>query len=156
MPPHEVAAHTRRLAALTCGWCGSPIAVKATGRLPKWCSRSCRQRAWEQARAAASGLSAIRAIERRVEVPSPAAPGRRDWPALLQELGRQLDDGRVYDRQLPELATALNAVLEAYGRRPHVRNQGVVRSLTGVTSLQPGGLEVTSLVKTTMRFTGPR
>jgi hypothetical protein len=37
---------------------------------------------------------------------------------LLQELGRQLDDGRVYDRHLPELATALNAVLEAYSRRP--------------------------------------
>jgi hypothetical protein len=75
---------------------------------------------------------------------------------LLQELGRQLDDGRVYDRHLPELATALSAVLEAYSRRPHVRNQGVGRSLTGVTSLQPGGLEVTSLVKRTVRFTGPR
>ena len=75
---------------------------------------------------------------------------------LLQELGRQLDDGRVYDRHLPELATALNAVLEAYSRRPHVRNQGVGRSFTGgVTSLQPGGLEVTSLVKRTVTLTGP-
>jgi len=53
-----------------------------------------------------------------VEIRSPAAPASRDWPALLQELGRQLDDGRVYDRHLPELATALNAVLEAYSRRP--------------------------------------
>ena len=131
MPPDEVAAHLRRLAAHICGWCGDPIAVKATGRLPKWCSQSCRQRAWEQARAAASGLSAIRVIERRVEVPFPAAPARGGWPVLLQELGRQLDDGRVYDRHLPELATALNAVLEAYSRRPHVRNRGVGRRLTG-------------------------
>jgi hypothetical protein len=125
VPLDEVAAHPRRLAAHTCGWCGGPIAVKATGRLPKWCSQSCRQRAWEQARAAASGLSAIRVIERRVEVHSPAAPARGDWPVLLQELGRQLDDGRVYDRHLPELAAALKAVLEAYSRRPLVRRQDV-------------------------------
>src|SRR4051812_3474913 len=118
MPPDEVAAHPRRLATHTCGWCGGPIAVKATGRLPKWGSQSCRQRAWEQARAAAPGLSAIGVMERRVEVPPPAAPARGDWPVLLQELGRQLDDGRVYDRHLPELATALSAVLEAYSRRP--------------------------------------
>ena len=130
MAPDKAAAQRRRLAAHTCGWCGGPIAVKATGRLPKWCAQSCRQRAWEQARAAASGLSAIRVIERRVEVHSPTAPTRGEWPVLLQELGRQLDDGRVYDRHLPELATALNAVLEAYSRRPHVRNQGLGRSST--------------------------
>jgi hypothetical protein len=29
------------------------------------------------------------------------------------------------------LAAALNAVLEAYSRRPHVRNRGVGRRLTG-------------------------
>src|SRR3954451_6598721 len=128
--PTESAAQVRRSAASTCGWCGGPIPGKAPGRLPKWCSSSCRQRAWEQARAAASGLSAVRVIERRVEIRSPAAPTRRDWPALLQELGRQLDDGRIYDRHLPELATALNAVLEAYSRRPHVRNRGVGQRLT--------------------------
>jgi hypothetical protein len=120
----------RRLAARTCGWCGGSIVVKATGRLPKWCSSSCRQRAWEQARAAASGLSAVRVVDRAVEVRVPAAPTRRDWAGLLHDLGRQLDDGRIYDRDLPDLAEALTAVLEAYHRRPSVRAR------TGRLSLQ--------------------
>src|SRR4051794_27648036 len=38
MPVDEVAVQPRRLAVRTCGWCGGPIAVKAAGRLPKWCS----------------------------------------------------------------------------------------------------------------------
>jgi hypothetical protein len=97
---------------------------KDRGRIPKWCSASCRQRAWEQARAAASGLAAVRLVERRVEVRTPVSPNRRDWVSVLHELARQLDDGRVYDRDLTDLATALNAVLDAYGRRqPFVGNR---------------------------------
>ncbi|MCU1482162.1 MAG: uncharacterized protein JWQ19_2948 [Subtercola sp.] len=115
--PTESAAQVRRSAESTCGWCGRPITVKATGRLPKWCSSSCRQRAWEQARAAASGLSAVRVVERRVEVAKPAAAGRKDWPRLLGELARQLDDGRIYDRDLLALSVGLNAVHGAFGRR---------------------------------------
>jgi len=99
------------------------IAVKLTGRLPKWCSPSCRQRAWEQSRAAASGLAAVRVVERRVEVVRPAAPGRKDWPRLLGVLARQLDDGHIYDRDLVPLSVALNAVFEAYRQRPFVRGQ---------------------------------
>ncbi len=53
----------------------------------------------------------------------PAAPTRRDWARLLNEFTRQVDDGRVYDRDLPELATALGAVLAAYSRRPYVRDR---------------------------------
>jgi hypothetical protein len=97
--------------------CGGPISVKATGRLPKWCSPSCRQRAWEQSRAAASGLSAVRVVERRVEVAKPATAGRRDWPRLLDDLSSQLDDGRIYDRDLLALSAALTTVLDAFGRR---------------------------------------
>src|SRR4051794_1198362 len=122
LPPHETAAQPRRLAARTCGWCGSPIKVKDTGRLPKWCSPSCRQRAWEQSRAAASGLSAVRVVERRVQVREPIAPTRRDWTWLLHDLATQLDDGRIYDRDLLALSVALNAVLDAYSRRPYVRS----------------------------------
>jgi hypothetical protein len=36
---------------------------------------------------------------------------------LLNELARQLDDGRVYDRDLPGLATAMEPVLRTYRRR---------------------------------------
>lgn len=37
------------------------------GRPPKWCSPTCRHRAWEQRRAASSGLAAVEIIERAVE-----------------------------------------------------------------------------------------
>jgi hypothetical protein len=79
----------------------------------------CRHRAWEQARAASSGRSAVDVNERRVEVPIPIAPSRRDWPGLLGELAHQLNDGRVYDRDLPGLARQLEPLLEAYKRRVH-------------------------------------
>jgi hypothetical protein len=123
LPSHEAVPSPPRLAPRTCGWCGKPISVKDTGRLPKWCSPSCRQRAWEQSRAAASGLAAVRVVERRVEVPTPIAPGRRDWPRLLGDLARQLEDGRIYDRDLLALADALNAVHTAFSRRPFIRSQ---------------------------------
>jgi hypothetical protein len=41
---------------------------------------------------------------------------------LLGDLARQLEDGRIYDRDLLALSNELNAVHEAYGRRPFVRN----------------------------------
>ena len=91
--------------------------------MPKWCSATCRHRAWEQARAAASNRSAVQVVERRVEISRPAVPTRRDWPRLLDELVRQLDDGRVYERDLRDLASALDAVLQAYRRRPYVRDR---------------------------------
>jgi hypothetical protein len=96
---------------------------KERGRIPKWCSPACRQRAWEQARAAASGLAAVRVVERRVTVRKPTTPTRRDWVPILHELARQIDDGRVYDRDLDQLATALAQVLEAYRRRPPVQQR---------------------------------
>ena len=41
----------------------------------------------------------------------------------LHELARHLDNGRVHDRDLTELAAALHAVLDAYSRRPFVRDR---------------------------------
>ena len=117
----------RRTAATTCGWCGGPITPRSRGPIPKWCSATCRHRAWEQARAAASGRSAVQVVERLVEGRVPAAPTRRDWARLLDELAHQLEDGRVYDRDLAGLSTALSTVLDAYSRRPYVRDRGLGR-----------------------------
>ena len=111
---------TRRQAATRCAWCGGEIGLKSTGRLPKWCSASCRQRAWEQRRAAASGRSAIEVVERvvHVAVERDRKPRRGDWPALLRDLAAQLDAGTIYARDLPDIGDALAAVLTAYrGRR---------------------------------------
>ena len=116
----DVHGPERRTAATACGWCGGPITPASRGPIPKWCSANCRHRAWEQARAAASGLSGVELVERRVEVQVPLMPARRDWPRLLGELAGQLDDGRVYDRDLPALARALEPVLEGYRRRAHL------------------------------------
>ena len=117
----DVHGPERRTAATACGWCGESITPRNRGPIPKWCSATCRHRAWEQARAAASGLSAVELVERRVEVQVPLVPTRRDWPRLLGELAGQLNDGRIYDRDLSGLSVALDAVLEAYERRPYVR-----------------------------------
>jgi hypothetical protein len=121
----------RRLAAANCGWCDGPIEFKARGRIPKWCSATCRQRAWEQSRAAASGRSAVQIVERLVETPA-QEPARstetlrlrhRKWVEVLDELAAQLDTGAIYDRDLSELTGALNRALEAFGRRPYVRQR---------------------------------
>jgi len=121
----------RRLAATTCGWCGGAITPKLRGRIPKWCSAACRQRAWEQSRAAASGRSAVTVIERRVEIPVRALAGFEDgrqpmhgeWVSLLRQLAGQLDTGAIYVRDTPELSAALNEVLSAYERHPGVRKR---------------------------------
>ncbi len=81
-----------------CGWCGGHITPGARGPIPKWCSATCRHRAWEQTRAAASGRSAVEVLERRIEIPVVLMPTRRDWPRVLGELTAQLEDGRLYDR----------------------------------------------------------
>lgn len=104
----------RRSAATTCGWCSGPITPRSRGPIPKWCSATCRHRAWEQTRAAASDQAAVQVVERRVEIHVPLEPTRRDWPRLLDELATQLADGRVYDRDLPALDRALQPVLRSH------------------------------------------
>lgn len=110
---------TRREAAARCGWCGGPIEIKSVGRIPKWCSASCRQRAWEQRRAAASGRAAVEVVERVVHMPVERirSPRHGEWLATLQELAAQLESGRIYARELPELGGALAGVLAAYRSR---------------------------------------
>ena len=113
---------------LACGWCGSPILLPARGRIPKWCSSSCRHRAWELTRAAASGRAAVQVVDRAVEVerlvsvvqevPVATVPKGAAWPAALTQLATALDTGRMYDRDLPALAPALADVADALDRRP--------------------------------------
>lgn len=42
--------------------------MPSRGRVPKWCSTTCRHRAWEQKRAAESGRSAVEVVDRPVEI----------------------------------------------------------------------------------------
>ncbi len=113
---------------VACVWCGTTFSLATTGRIPKWCSQSCRQRAWEQRRAAESGRSAVDVVVRIVQVEKPVLVPQRvavptipkgdAWTGALAELVDQLDRGLVYDRHLPDLVRAINEVLMAMERRP--------------------------------------
>lgn len=112
---------------IACAWCSREFPLSARGRPPKWCSQSCRQRAWEHRRAARSGVAAVEVVRQTVQVVKvtvvqpvrvPVPPYGRAWPGVLAELADQLDRGRVYDRDLAELETALRDVLESLERRP--------------------------------------
>jgi hypothetical protein len=69
----------------------------------------------------------VEVVERRVEVQVPLVPTRRDWPRMLDDLAGQLKNRRVYDRDLPALARALQPVLEEYRRRAHLTGAPYVR-----------------------------
>lgn len=118
----------RRAAASACAWCGGPIAVRSRGPIPKWCSTGCRREAWTHAHAAESGRSAVTVVERIVHAPSlpppqPRAPRHGEWTEALRELARQLDTGRLYDRDLSSLAEALEGVVAAFDRRARFRRR---------------------------------
>jgi hypothetical protein len=130
-PQSEQAAEkrTRRPGqALPCGWCGGQIVVAATGRTPKWCSDSCRHRAWETSRAAAAGRLAVEVVDRTIEVEKPVTvvehvaiptlPKGTGWVEALHELARQVDAGKVYDRDLAALANGVDKLITALTRRP--------------------------------------
>jgi hypothetical protein len=115
---------------IACGWCSTQIQVRPTGRLPKWCSATCRHRAWEQRRAVGSDRRPVEVVDRvvTVEVDKPVrlvesvtvetVPRGRGWAEQLEELVTQVQAGRVYDRDLPELARVLEAVSRAIEQRP--------------------------------------
>ena len=106
----------RRAAATACGWCHEPITPRSRGPIPKWCSATCPHRAWEQARAATSGRSAVEIVERVVPVPAPR-PRQLAWVDVLRELAGQVEQGTVYDRHLPPIAAAVDDLMRALHHR---------------------------------------
>ena len=119
---------------VACGWCCARTPIPARGRVPKWCSSTCRHRAWEQRRALASDRSAVEVVDRVVEtvrtrtqrvvekhvieVPvehRPTTP--RGFAVVLFDLSARLDMGRIYDRDLPEIDEAMSHALTSLLRR---------------------------------------
>ena len=109
----------RRPEGLKCAWCGAMFAVPARGRLPKWCSGQCRHRAWEQDRAAKSGHSAVKVVDREIIVKETvqAIPRGAEWADALSKLAEELDSGRVYRRDIPAIAEAAGALARALRRQ---------------------------------------
>jgi hypothetical protein len=62
-----------------------------------------------------------RTVERVMEVP--VHPRGREWADQLRDLARQLDTGRVYDRDLDAVVEALRVVNDAVARRERHRRR---------------------------------
>jgi hypothetical protein len=105
---------------VACGWCGKAVAVPSRGRVPKWCSATCRNKAWQANHAPTGGP--VRVVQQRVEVPAPTEPRNvEEWVELLELLTARLAQGRIYKRDLPALVPALNHLLDVTDRRIHER-----------------------------------
>lgn len=119
-----------RPTTMTCRWCNATFRPKPAGRLPRWCSARCRRRAWEQKRAAESGLVAVEFVRETVvkQRGRERQPRGTEWADLLAHLARQVDDGRVYDRDLAAIRTALRVVVESSARRRDRRPPRRVRT----------------------------
>lgn len=120
-----------RSATVTCAWCRQEVAVPVKGRVPKWCGTSCRHRAWEQTRAAASGRSAVDVVERVVTVQLPRAA-----TAVPSSRATGAAGGASRER----LGAAAGRVGPPAGRRPHLQprprrdHPGVQRGAAGIES----------------------
>ena len=110
-----------------CGWCGSPVVVPARGRVPSWCSSSCRHRAWEARRANREQTAEVRVVTQtievdrpvvhNVEVPVPTEPrDAEEWATLLETFATRLAQGRIYRRDLPRLEPAVQHLAEVWIR----------------------------------------
>lgn len=101
----------RRAAASPCGWCHGPIPPRSRGPIPKWCSATCRHRAWEQSRAAASGRSAVQSLNEW----SPFPP----WPASQSE-GLDSTTGWTFCKSSPLRSTAARSTTGTWPRSPRL------------------------------------
>ena len=112
-----VPAPSERLIATSCAHCGGPVTYPGRGKHPRYCGRSCRQRAYELRRAgrapAAAGPPVRQVVERVVERPHPrTVPG---WIAALDELAAQLRGGALtaHPHRRDELQRALAGAAQA-------------------------------------------
>jgi len=126
----------RRPGDRTCAWCGAVITYKGTGRPPSYCCKAHRNRAWEvrtaQARlerditAGRASTGPVREIVREVVTVTRAVPGppvipsaAADWTVYLEELARQIRDGRIGQQHWyhARIMTALEHIAAAIDAR---------------------------------------
>ncbi len=129
-----------RLVRRTCAWCGTWIEYSGRGRRPTYCTKSCRNRAWEvrsaEARAerdrdAGTATAKTEPVREVVSRPAPAPPTPKvptriaDWTRYLGELTGQLRDGDLAKK---------------YWDHPKLMN-GLLDALDALNEVTPGGLE---------------
>lgn len=125
--------HRRPGQIVECGWCGRPVAVPARGRVPSWCSSSCRHRAWEARRANREQTAEVRVVTqtieidrqvvRSVEVPIPSEPrNAQEWATLLETFATRLAQRGIHRRDLPTLEPAVQRLAEVWLRTTNQRH----------------------------------
>lgn len=119
-PPGRSAAapartHSSRPGAedLVCERCAEPIEVRSRGPLPRWCSATCRQRAWEERRALRS--LGHEAGARKLH-PSTVRLDTEGWLEQLEALRAQIDEGHLDASSLVGLLDGVRAALVARTR----------------------------------------
>jgi hypothetical protein len=120
-PPTPIASHRLQGQVVECGWCGKNVPVPSRGRVPKWCSATCRNKGWQANHAPNQGP--VRVVQQRVKVPVPTSEPRNagEWIELLELLATRLAQGRIYKRDLPALVPTLNHLIDVTDRRLHER-----------------------------------
>ena len=119
--PTAIASHRLPGQIVECGWCGKTVPVPSRGRVPKWCSATCRNKGWQANHAPNQGP--VRVVQQRVQVPVPTSEPRNvgEWVELLELLATRLAQGRIYKRDLPALVPAVNRLIDVTDRRLHER-----------------------------------
>ena len=110
-------SHRRPDQSVECGWCGKSVRVPSRGRVPKWCSATCRNRAWQANHAPSQGP--VRVVQQRVQIPVPKSEPRNvgEWCEVLELLSTRLAQGRIYARDLPTLVPVINRLVDVTERR---------------------------------------
>lgn len=140
-----VVTHTNRLLARTCHWCGSDIELNPRGRHRRYCSRSCRQRAYEVRTAAARQESDRAAgtaraadepvrevVERTVTRMHPFVAGRpraETWLEPVEEPDEDPPRARELQRTLVQVAAEI-----AQGRMSEREVGRVMRGVEAIRS----------------------
>lgn len=103
---------------IACGWCGQLITIGARGPVPKWCSASCRHRAWEQHRAAQAGLAAVHVHDRYIQaIPNDTDGWLDQLGALTDQIHGAGEERSIRYPDLDRLAAALDVARAAIDTR---------------------------------------
>ena len=115
--PSPIASHRLPGQVVECGWCGKSVPVPSRGRVPKWCSATCRNKGWQANHAPSQGP--VRVVQQRVQVPVPTLEPQNvgEWVELLELLAKRLAQGRIYRRDLPALVPTINHLIDVTDRR---------------------------------------
>ena len=117
--------------AVSCAGCGAQVPVRGRGPLPRWCSSTCRHRAWEQRRAVSElqAAGSLMVVRETVETPVVIEPERSEWVGVLARLTRQIASHELPDGCLVPVYEALTVAINQAALRDREHRSGQIRGL---------------------------